>query len=114
MSTYEGQYEPKDSRDVTLADNRAPGEPERTGPREGETRQQEQQSDGADKPADDRTADDPEKAHVAYGNSTDRKGQMEQDIATGNAASGDAVVGETAKDPAVRTKADANRAISGD
>ena len=40
MSTYEGQYEPKDSRDVTLSNERAPGEPDRTGHREGETRQQ--------------------------------------------------------------------------
>ncbi len=43
MSTYEGQYEPKDSRDVTLSNERAPGEPDRTGHREGEARQQEQQ-----------------------------------------------------------------------
>ena len=50
MSTYEGQYEPKDSRDVTLSNERAPGEPDRTGHREGETRQQKQQdiaTDGA-------------------------------------------------------------------
>ncbi len=35
-----GEYEPNDSRNVTLKQNRAPGEPPRTGPREGETRQQ--------------------------------------------------------------------------
>jgi hypothetical protein len=33
-----GEYEPDDSRDVTLSDHQAPGEPERTGPREGEAR----------------------------------------------------------------------------
>lgn len=33
-----GEYEPEDSRDVTLTDGHAPGEPPRTGPREGETR----------------------------------------------------------------------------
>lgn len=33
-----GEYEPDDSRDVTLSKHRAPGEPPRTGPREGETR----------------------------------------------------------------------------
>jgi hypothetical protein len=33
-----GEYEPDDSRKVTLTDNRAPGEPPRTGPREGEAR----------------------------------------------------------------------------
>ena len=35
-----GEYEPEDSRNVTLKQNRAPGEPPRTGPREGETREQ--------------------------------------------------------------------------
>ena len=38
-----GELEPDDSRDVTLSDHRAPGEPPRTGPREGETRGQQQQ-----------------------------------------------------------------------
>ena len=33
-----GEYEPDDSRDVTLSDHRAPGEPPRTGPREDEAR----------------------------------------------------------------------------
>ena len=33
-----GEYEPDDSRDVTLSDHRAPGEPPRTGPREAEAR----------------------------------------------------------------------------
>ena len=37
-----GEYEPNDSRNVTLKQKRAPGEPPRTGPREGETRQQQQ------------------------------------------------------------------------
>jgi hypothetical protein len=37
-----GEYEPHDSRNVTLNQERAPGEPPRTGPREGETRQHEQ------------------------------------------------------------------------
>ena len=37
-----GEYEPNDSRNVTLRQQRAPGEPPRTGPREGETRQQQQ------------------------------------------------------------------------
>ena len=35
-----GEYEPHDSRNVTLRQDRAPGEPPRTGPREAETRQQ--------------------------------------------------------------------------
>src|SRR5207237_1422876 len=37
-----GEYEPNDSRDVTLNPAGAPGEPPRTGPREGETRKQEE------------------------------------------------------------------------
>ena len=34
-----GEYEPNDSRNVTQTQQRAPGEPPRTGPREAETRQ---------------------------------------------------------------------------
>ena len=34
-----GEYEPHDSRNVTLKDERAPGEPPRTGPRERQARQ---------------------------------------------------------------------------
>ena len=41
-----GELEPDDSRDVTLNNQRAPGEPPRTGPREGETRGQQQQQQG--------------------------------------------------------------------
>ena len=41
-----GEYEPHDSRNVTLKPNRAPGEPPRTGPREAETRQQQGQEAG--------------------------------------------------------------------
>ena len=33
-----GEYEPDDSRDVTLSPHQAPGEPPRTGPREDEAR----------------------------------------------------------------------------
>ncbi len=33
-----GEYEPHDSRNVTQTQQRAPGEPPRTGPREAETR----------------------------------------------------------------------------
>ena len=35
-----GEYEPNDSRSITLGNNHAPGEPPRTGPREGEARAQ--------------------------------------------------------------------------
>ena len=33
-----GEYEPDDSRDVTLSNDTAPGEPDRTGPREEQAR----------------------------------------------------------------------------
>lgn len=46
-----GEYEPDDSRDVTLSDHQAPGEPPRTGPREDAARRQAQQgSDGEKAP----------------------------------------------------------------
>lgn len=35
-----GEYEPRDSRNVTLKQERAPGEPPRTGPMEEEARRQ--------------------------------------------------------------------------
>ena len=44
-----GEYEPDDSRDVTLSDHQAPGEPPRTGPREDEARRQAQQHSHAEK-----------------------------------------------------------------
>jgi hypothetical protein len=54
-----GEYEPDDSRDVTLSDHLAPGEPPRTGPREGETRQrQTRQGLGGPEPEDAPTARD--------------------------------------------------------
>ena len=55
-----GEYEPDDSRDVTLSDHRAPGEPPRTGPREGEARAKAAEKQGvADpEPADKPTARD--------------------------------------------------------
>lgn len=40
-----GEYEPRDSRKVTRKQNRAPGEPPRTGPREDEARRQAQQTE---------------------------------------------------------------------
>jgi hypothetical protein len=43
-----GEYEPNDSRNVTLKQNRAPGEPPRTGPREAETRQQQAQANSGE------------------------------------------------------------------
>jgi hypothetical protein len=44
-----GEYEPEDSRNVTLSDHQAPGEPPRTGPREGEARARAMQDKLSDK-----------------------------------------------------------------
>lgn len=43
-----GEYEPRDSRDVTQVDHHAPGEPPRTGPREDAARDQAQQDSRKD------------------------------------------------------------------
>ena len=42
-----GEYEPDDSRDITRKSSDLPIEPERTGPREGETRKPANQTDPA-------------------------------------------------------------------
>ena len=44
-----GEYEPDDSRDVTLSDHQAPVEPPRTGPREDEARRQAEQGSDREK-----------------------------------------------------------------
>ena len=102
-----GEYEPDDSRDVTLRQGHEPGGIERTGPREGETRTDERvypKGDVAQKgdqqqptKADSRTprqeydqyevnqADNVNKqskpqAQMAYGNARDESAQQEQDV----------------------------------
>lgn len=57
-----GEYEPRDSRKVTLRQERAPGEPPRTGPREGETRQPQSQHTELE---DDGRGDEPEQTVTA-------------------------------------------------
>lgn len=57
-----GEYEPDDSRDVTLSDHQAPGEPPRTGPREDEARAaalgEDAKADGSSRTGSDRTGTD--------------------------------------------------------
>lgn len=55
-----GEYEPNDSRNVTLNPNGAPGEPPRTGPREGQTRAPGQARPGQAELEQDERGDDPE------------------------------------------------------
>lgn len=103
-----GQYEPTDSRNVTLSNDTAPGEPDRTGPREGETRRQEPRGDDAS------NSPGSGGAQTGYGNSRNERGTAEQDVATGKrAAKDDAVVGETSSDPARKAQADAKRPLGG-
>lgn len=83
-----GEYEPDDSRNVTLKPGPEPGGIERTGPREGETRQ---------------------------GGKRAQEGEV-QDLKTGaigerQAQAGEPVVGETSDDPARRARADAERPL---
>jgi hypothetical protein len=52
-----GEYEPNDSRNVTLKQERAPGEPPRTGPQEAATRQQEAQAGDTELEQDERGED---------------------------------------------------------
>ncbi|AKM08574.1 hypothetical protein [Pelagerythrobacter marensis] len=85
-----GEYEPNDSRNVTLQPGHEPGGIERTGPREGETRDRA----ATDKPAE----------------------GTQQDLNTaaiGQRQAGEPVVGETSDDPARRARADAARPVSG-
>ena len=133
-----GQYEPNDSRDVTLTDGHEPGGIKRTGPREAETREQEeQQSEGA-QPGNQQQALDaqvggprPEydqyevnqagninkqaEAQSGYGNARDEDGQMEQDAALedADAKSAAAQPGEISDAPDKRAAADAARPLSG-
>lgn len=82
-----GEYEPDDSRNVTLKPGPEPGGIERTGPREHETRP---------------------------GDKGKPEGGKVQDLNTGaigerQAQAGEPVVGETPGDPARRARADAQR-----
>ena len=70
-----GEYEPHDSRNVTLKQDRAPGEPPRTGPREAETRQQQA---GETELEQDERGDDPE-ASLGQAEQQLREAAMERD-----------------------------------
>ena len=132
-----GQYEPNDSRNVTLNDGHEPGGIKRTGPREAETRQQDeqQQNEGA-QPGNQQQALDaqvggprPEydqyevnqagninkqaEAQSGYGNARDEDGQMEQDVALGDEDEQLAQPGEVSVRPDQRAAADAARPLSG-
>jgi hypothetical protein len=52
-----GEYEPNDSRNVTLKQERAPGEPPRTGPQEAATRQPQAQAGETELEQDERGED---------------------------------------------------------
>jgi hypothetical protein len=80
-----GEYEPRDSRNVTLKPNHAPGEPPRTGPQEGETRRQpaQEQAGRTELEQDERGEDaeqtaDPQ-AEQALESQTGREATMDED-----------------------------------
>ena len=71
-----GEYEPDDSRNVTLRQKRAPGEPPRTGPREAETRQQQA---GETELEQDERGEDAEQTADPQAEQAMREAAMEQD-----------------------------------
>ena len=75
-----GEYEPHDSRNVTLKQDRAPGEPRRTGPQEGETRRQmRQEQAGETELEQDERGDDAEQVVDPQAQQAMREASMEQD-----------------------------------
>ena len=75
-----GEYEPHDSRNVTLSQDRAPGEPPRTGPQEGETRRQARQEQAGETELEqDERGEDPEQVADAQAEQAMRDVSMEQD-----------------------------------
>ena len=94
-----GQYEPRDSRDVTLNRGHEPGGLERTGPREHETRQQEQRDERRERR---------DQEQMGYGNARDADDRMEQEQAE------QAQPGEVSDNPARRAEADADRPLGKD
>ena len=75
-----GEYEPRDSRNVTLKQDRAPGEPPRTGPQEGETRRQARQEQAGETELEqDERGDDAEQVVDPQAQQAMREAAMEQD-----------------------------------
>ena len=79
-----GEYEPRDSRNVTLKQERAPGEPPRTGPMEELTRQAPRQEQaqgtlGATELEEDGRGEDAEQTVDAQAEQELREASMEQD-----------------------------------
>lgn len=75
-----GEYEPHDSRNVTLKQERAPGEPPRTGPQEGETRRQPRQEQaGETELEEDQRGEDIEQTPDPQAEQALREASMEED-----------------------------------
>ena len=71
-----GEYEPRDSRNVTQSQDRAPGEPPRTGPQEAQTRQPQQ---GATELEQDERGDEAEQTVAGEQQAEQREQAMEPD-----------------------------------
>jgi hypothetical protein len=68
-----GEYEPEDSRVVTQSTHTAPGEPERTGPREDAARRRAQEEQGEDAAGEERA----QRADAAAAQDPLRSGQTD-------------------------------------
>jgi hypothetical protein len=68
-----GEYEPDDSRDVTLSDHQAPGEPPRTGPREAAARAQARQGSDAERAREHAPGEPPRDEEVAAKDAQDAR-----------------------------------------
>lgn len=119
-----GEYEPDDSRDVTLKPGHEPGGIQRTGPREGETREDQTRRDdswrsGEQKGQGQAKGANPEQggSQMGYGSERDEDERMEQDEAEDGSSSGgmaQARRGVSSSDPSVQAAADAARPLGKD
>ncbi len=106
MPSYKGEYAPDDQRDVTLGKSNVPGEPAKTGPREGETRVEEHGN----------AKGTPDGAMEVDGSpkSTSDTDNRNDDVARAEKAASDKVIlGETSDAPDERARADANPPLGG-
>ena len=74
-----GEYEPHDSRNVTLKQDRAPGEPPRTGPQDGETRRPAPEQAGETELEQDGRGEEAEQVADAQAEQALREAAMERD-----------------------------------
>ena len=99
MPSFEGEYEPKDSREVTRGKSNVPGEPEKSGRHEDDTRVKKAEN-----------ADGTPTGETEIDGSGGAAGAAKEPHKTAQDA---AIPGETSSDPATRARADAGRPLDG-